>query len=541
MSEKALRRLEKLKGSFTPSSAEETPVFRTELTPVSFLIRSAAIFPNRQAALSESGELNYRQFQARVLRLAASLQKNFAVKSGDRVGLICRNVQLMLDAHFAIPAFRGIIVAFNTRLTPDDVTYITENSGCKVILYEPEFESLLASVKATCVPADDSRLYQDFNIGWSDLSYREGHEDDVIAISYTSGTTGRPKGVMTTYRGTVLACLNNALEMALTQDSRYLWVLPMFHCNGWCFPWTVAAVAGSSVLLAKADAGQIWHHLLNSGVTHYCGAPTVQISLCHHPTAAPLPRKVKAMIAGSPPSPTLLATMESLGLQPIHTYGLTETYGPCTAVYPMQTTDSAARYQHMAGQGYSYLMADHVRVVDAQMRDVPRDGTSEGEVVFRGNLVMKGYYNDPEATKEAFHGGWFHSGDIAVMEKDGSIALKDRKKDIIISGGENISTIEIEKALAQHAAVKEVAVVSKPHSKWGETPKAYIVLKNEALNSDPGSLNAELLAYARENLAHFKCPSEITFLKEFPKTGTGKIQKYILKQKEWAANSKLIG
>lgn len=533
MSSTPLKRLQAIRATFTSSSANLRNVNRTELTPVSFLRRSATIFPNRVAAMLDGKEICYRHFEVSVLRFAASLKQHFAIKTGDRVGLLCRNIPIMLEAHFAVPTLRGIIVAINTRLTHEDVAYISEHSGCKLIIYELEFKPLLKSVPAACVSVEDFLYSEDTNLSWDDFPYNEGNEEDIISISYTSGTTGRPKGVMATYRGAVLASLNNVIEMGFKRDSCYLWVLPMFHCNGWCFPWSVVAVGGANILLPHAEPDKIWHLFMHSGVTHYCGVPTIQLALCHHPAAAPLPQKIVAMIAGSPPSPALLSKMESLGLEPIHTYGLTETYGPSTSIAPNQATDPATRYRLMARQGYAYLLADPVRVVDSNMRDVPRDGVTVGEVVFRGNLVMKGYYNDPNATSEAFRGGWFHTGDLAVMERDGAIVIQDREKDIIISGGENISTVEIEKMLSNHPAIKEVAVVSSPHPRWGETPKAFIVLTNEAASKALEPLRSEILTYARDRLAHFKCPTKITFLDELPKTGTGKIQKFVLKQQEW--------
>jgi fatty-acyl-CoA synthase len=362
-------------------------------------------------------------------------------------------------------------------------------------------------------------------------------EEEPISINYTSGTTGQPKGVLYTHRGGYLNALGEIIETQMGFDSVYLWTLPMFHCNGWCFTWGVTAVAGTHVCLRKLEPGRIWELLEGEGVTHFNGAPTVQMMLVNHPKAHQLDRPVTVTVAAAPPSPTLLAQMKQLNFRPLHVYGLTETYGPHTicewhAEWEALPAEEQARLR--ARQGQAYLIADLVRVVDDNMNDVARDGQSMGEVIMQGNNVMKGYFNQPEATADAFRGGWFHSGDLAVWHPDGYIELRDRKKDIIISGGENISTIEVEQTIAKHPAVLECAVIAIPDEKWGERPKAFVTLK-----AGQSATEAEIIEFCRQNLAHFKCPAVIEF-GDLPKTSTGKVQKYVLRQKEWAGWEKRI-
>ncbi|HWE63433.1 MAG TPA: AMP-binding protein, partial [Chloroflexota bacterium] len=370
------------------------------------------------------------------------------------------------------------------------------------------------------------------------LDAREG-EDATISINYTSGTTGRPKGVQYHHRGAYLNALGEVITVGLTADSVYLWTLPMFHCNGWCFPWAVVAAGGTQLCLRAFDAGRVWQLVRQAGVTHLCGAPTVLLALANHPAAhgEPLRHPLTVTTAAAPPSPTIIGQMEALGVTIIHVYGLTETYGPhtvCAWQSQWDTLPPEQRARLKARQGVAYLIADPIRVDDDQMRDVPADGETMGEVVMRGNNVMKGYYRDAEATAKAFRGGWFHSGDLGVMHADGYIELRDRAKDIIISGGENISTIEVEQVILQHPAVLECAVIAVPDARWGETPKAFVTLR-------PGAaLQAEdLIAFCRERLAHFKAPRYVEF-GELPRTSTGKTQKYVLREREWRGQEKRI-
>jgi len=361
-------------------------------------------------------------------------------------------------------------------------------------------------------------------------------EQRLLSINYTSGTTGRPKGVMYTHRGALLNALGEIFVHRLERGSRFLWTLPLFHCNGWCFPWAVTGAGGVHVMLRALDPARILELLVRERVTHFNGAPTVLLMLAEAPQAKGLrfEPKIRVATGGSPPSPTLLGRMEQLGIAVTHLYGLTETYGPhvyCEMQPGWERLDVAGRAAVMARQGVPYPMATHLRIVDAEMRDVPADGETMGEVVMRGNNVMQGYYRDPEATEQAFAGGWFHSGDLGVVHPDGYIELRDRKKDIIISGGENISTIEVEHTLVKHPAVLECAVVAMPHEKWGEVPKAFVALRPGAQASE-----RDLIDFCRERLAHFKCPKAVEF-GELPKTSTGKIQKFLLREKAKSASA----
>ncbi len=527
------------------SPAPDRPVYRTELTPVSFLERSAYVFPDRTAVVHGQRRYSYREFAERVNRFASALRRR-GLQRHDRVAVLSPNAPALLEASFAVPAAGGILVAINTRLSPGEIDYILHHSSARFLFVDAELEPLVASLDLAdrvVVRVDDTGAaddpYEAFLAEGSPEPVESWLEDEYepISINYTSGTTGRPKGVVYHYRGAYLNALGEVIEAGMGFGAVYLWTLPMFHCNGWCFPWAVTAVAGTHVCLRKVDPGRIWELLDAEGVTHYCGAPTVHLGLVNHPAAHPLPRQVTALVAAAPPSPTLIAQMRALNLRPVHVYGLTETYGPITVCeWRPEWTDLPPEEQarQLSHQGQGYVTADLVRVVDEHMRDVPRDGRTIGEVVMRGNNVMLGYYAQPEATEEAFRGGWFHSGDLAVWHPNGDIELRDRAKDIIISGGENISTIEVEQTLVRHPAVLECAVVAVPHETWGERPKAFVTLK-------PGqSVTAEeLIAFCRANLAHFKCPDAIEF-GELPKTSTGKVQKYVLREKEWAGYEKRI-
>ena len=454
-----------------------------------------------------------------------------------------------------MPAAGGVLVAVNTRLNAEEIGYILGHSGARFLFVDAELVPVAEPLDLsglTVVRIDDTGEpgdpYEDFLAGaapeplaeWLDDPGARGvpeDEEETISVNYTSGTTGRSKGVMYTHRGAYLNALGEVITTSMGFDTVYLWTLPMFHCNGWCFTWAVTAVAGCHVCLRKVDPERIWELLESEGVTHFNGAPTVHIGVVNDPAAHRLDRPVTITVAGAPPSPTLLGQLGELNFRAVHVYGLTETYGPYTVCdwhdgWGELPTDERARL--LARQGQAYVIADPVRVVDDNMSEVPRDGATPGEVVMRGNDVMKGYFDQPEATEEAFRGGWFHSGDIAVMHPDGAIELRDRMKDIIISGGENISTIEVEQAVAGHPAVLECAVVAVPDDKWGERPKAFVTLK-------PGqsATEEEIIAFCRERLAKFKCPASVEFC-DLPKTSTGKVQKFVLRDKEWGGREKRV-
>jgi fatty-acyl-CoA synthase len=513
-------------------------VFRSELNPVDFLHRAAYIYPDKVAVVDGNRRYCYRELAERSWRLANAL-RSAGLGKGDRVATLLFNSAAMLEAHFGVPAAGGVLVAINNRLAGAEVGYILRHSGARYLLLDTGLESVAEQAGLAGVTViryagtgTDADPYEEFLACASPArpdSWLE-HEEETISVNYTSGTTGRPKGVQYTYRGAYLNALNEVIVAGMSTESVYLWTLPMFHCNGWCFPWAVTAVAARHVTMRAVDPGLIWQLIDGEGVTHYNGAPTVQLMVLNHPRAHRLERPVTAMVAAAPPSPTLFARMSELNFRIVHVYGLTETYGPIT-VCPDQEAwrelGVAERAKYLARQGQAYPSADLVRVVDEQMNDVPRDGTAMGEVVMRGNNVMSGYFNDETATGKAFAGGWFHSGDLAVWHLDGNIELRDRGKDIIISGGENISSIEVEQTIAAHPAVLECAVVGIPHPHWGERPKAFVTL-NEGAAVTP----QEIIAFCRERLAHYKCPDAIQF-GPLPKTSTGKIQKFVLREREW--------
>jgi acyl-CoA synthetase (AMP-forming)/AMP-acid ligase II len=520
-----------------------TGVSRTELDPVSFLHRSAAVHPERVAVVDGERRWTYAELRERVNRVASALRGR-GLERHDRVAALCPNVPALLELHHAVPAAGGVLVAINVRLSRDEIRYILEHSGAGALFVDAELESLVVDPPpgleiigvgdgGAADPYERLLAQGDAAGVASDLL----DEEEPIAIDYTSGTTGRPKGVVYTHRGAYLNALGEVIEAELGHHPVYLWTLPMFHCNGWCFPWAVTAAGGTHVCLRQLDPALIWRLFRDEGVTHYNGSPTVQTALVHHPDADRLERRVTAMVAGAPPSPTLIARLEELNIRVVHVYGLTETYGPhtvCTWQDGWDELSAGERSRLLARQGHGYTTADPVRVVDEQMRDVPRDAAAMGEVVMRGNNVMAGYFADDDATQEAFRGGWFHSGDLAVWHSDGAIELRDRGKDVIISGGENISSIEVEQAICAHPAVLECAVVAVPHDHWGERPKAIVTLK-------PGTTatEADIVAFCRERLAHYKCPDTVAF-GPLPKTSTGKVQKFLLREPEWAGRDRRI-
>jgi fatty-acyl-CoA synthase len=522
-----------------------TKVYRSELTPVSFLERSALIFPEKIAVVHGARRYTYREFAARVYRLASQL-RNAGLRKHDRVAFLSPNAPALLEAHFGVPAAGGILVAINTRLNSNEIAYILKHSGARFLFVDAELLPLVEPLEL-----QDVEVVRIDDTGQADDPYEQflaagapgpveswlEDEEETISINYTSGTTGNPKGVMYTYRGTYLNALGEVIETGMSSSSVYLWTLPMFHCNGWCFPWAVTAVGARHICLRKPEPGQIWELIEREGVTHYNGAPTVHIFLVNHPSAHRLARPVTVTVAGAPPSPTLLGQMRRLNMRPIHVYGLTETYGPYTVCEWHEEWNELSEEEQarlLARQGQGYVVAERARVVDSEMRDVPWDGETMGEVLMRGNNVAKGYYENPAATEKAFEGGWFHSGDMGVWHPDGYIELRDRAKDVIISGGENISTIEVEQVIAQHPAVLECAVIAIPDQTWGERPKAFVTLK-----AGQSTTEEEIIAFCRQRLAHFKCPVAVSF-GELPKTSTGKIQKFVLREREWAGREKRI-
>jgi fatty-acyl-CoA synthase len=514
------------------------PVYREELTPVSFLERAGTVHAGRTAVVDGGTSYTFVEWRDRARRFASALRRA-GLRSGDRVAFLALNSEPLLLAHFAVPQAGGVLVAINTRLTADEVAYVVDHSGSRLLFVSPELAPQVSALPAgvgriELGPDPDSLLATG-----SDGPVESWLEDELglCAIDYTSGTTGRPKGVMYHHRGAHLNAVAMALENRLTAGSSFLWTLPMFHCNGWSHTWAVPAAGAKSVCIPRIDPPEVWRLLDAEGVTHFNAAPTVLIVLANDPAAHRLERRVRVCTGGAPPSPTLIAQMESFNIELVHLYGLTECYGPFTINHPPPDVarwplDRQAAYK--ARQGVPHALAGQVRVVDEEMRDQPADGGAMGEVVLRGNTLMKGYFRDEPATQEAFSGGWFHTGDVGVMHPDGSIELRDRKKDVIISGGENISTIEVEQAVMSHPAVMEAAVIAVPDERWGEVPKAFVTLK-------PGGAATaeEIVAHVRERIAHFKAPKAVEF-GELPKTSTGKIQKYVLREREWAGREKRI-
>lgn len=509
---------------------------KAPLTPLDFLARSARVYPDRTAAVESERRFTWREVDERVHRLASALVKN-GITPGDRVAVLAFNSMITLEAHFGVPMAGAVLVALNTRLATHELAWILEHCGANIVLADPELvHGAIAEMPNVC------QDYEGF-IAQGDPAYTPPpliDEDQMISINYTSGTTGVPKGVMYTHRSAAINSFGEIMEHGLSNRSVYLWSLPMFHCNGWSFPWAVTAAGARHILLRHPEASHMAELILREGVTHLCGAPVVINNLCQFcaTNGIRFERGVYMITGGAPPAPATLRQAESIGITVAHVYGLTETYGPHTICAWRPEWDdlpSTDRARRKALQGVANVAAGMcLRVVDNDMNDVPADGQTMGEVVMSGNNVMLGYYRSPEATAEAFRGGWFHSGDIAVIHPDGYIELCDRSKDIVISGGENISSIEVEKTVAEHPAVLEVAVIAFPDEKWGEVPKAHVTLKPGA-----GASEHEIIAFCRERLSHFKCPKHVEF-GVLPRTATGKIRKNELRERAWAGRDKRV-
>jgi fatty-acyl-CoA synthase len=498
------------------------------LTPASFLDRAAAVFAGRTAIVDGERSFTYRELSQRCRRLAGALAAQ-GVSGGDRVAALCANSHVMLELHNAVPMAGAVLVTLNTRLSDAELAALLEHSGASVLVATREFadraRALAGRAGLACFAEGDS--YEELIAGAEAAEPAEADERELLAINYTSGTTGRPKGVMYHHRGAYLQATAMAYHARLGPGARYLWTLPMFHCNGWCFTWAVTAAGGTHVCLRAVDTAEIWRLLRDEGITHFSAAPTVLTMIAEDPAAGPLDREVHVDTGGAPPSATLLARMGSMNLAVTHLYGLTETYGPL-AINEWQPEWSELpppeQGRLRARQGAPNIIARPLRVLDDGGRDVPADGETIGEIAVSGNDVMLGYYRDDEATGEVTRSGCFLTGDLAVMHPDGYVEIRDRSKDIIISGGENIASVEVEKVLDSHPAVVESAVVGMAHERWGEVPVAFVALRKDDVDADA------LAGYAREHLARYKVPRRFEF-GELPKTSTGKIQKNILRDR----------
>ena len=527
---------------------DRNPANYQPLTPLSFLARAAEVYPDATAIIHGARSWNYRQFDARAKQLASALARR-GIKRGETVSVMLANTPALIEAHYGVPMTGAVLNALNTRLDAALIAFILDHADAKVLITDREFSKVIkealarAKVKPLIVDYDDPE-FTGAGERLGGLEYeallREGDAEfawqmpddewDAISLNYTSGTTGDPKGVVYHHRGAYLLALGNVITCGMGKHPVYLWTLPMFHCNGWCFPWTLSVVAGTHVCLRAVRAAPIFDAIATQKVTHLCGAPIVMSTLLNAPPQEKkaLPHVVEFVTAAAPPPEAVLAAMKAAGFNVTHVYGLTEVYGPACVNEWRREWDAlpgAAQAAKKARQGVRYPVLEALDVLDpATMQPVPRDGETLGEVMFRGNVVMKGYLKNKSATEKEFAGGWFHSGDLGVIHPDGYIQLKDRSKDIIISGGENISSIEVEDALYKHPAVGAVAVVAKPDDKWGETPCAFVEFKPGA-----SATAEELIAWCRSQLAAYKCPRHIVFT-EIPKTSTGKIQKFKLRE-----------
>jgi fatty-acyl-CoA synthase len=536
-------------------SLDKNPANYVPLTPLSFLARSAAVYPNHVSAVYEGRRFTWSETYARC-RCFASYLSSKGIGVGDTVAAMLPNIPAMNEVHFAVPMLGAVLNALNIRLDAPSIAFQLDHGGAKIILVDPEFSAvisealkLMSGPKPFVIDVDDAaydggtrigEIEYEATVALGDPTFAPRYPDDewdAIALSYTSGTTGNPKGVVTHHRGAYLNGVSNILAGQLGQHPVYLWTLPMFHCNGWCFPWTIAAAAGVNVCLRKVEPTKIFALIKEHGVTHMCGAPIVYNTLINAPDAPKggAARRVVGLIAGAAPPVAVLEGAESIGIKLTHVYGLTEVYGPASVCAEQPGWDelgAAERAQMKRRQGVPYPLEEAVTVLDPNtMKEVPRDGETIGEVMFRGNIVMKGYLKNEKATQEAFAGGWFHTGDLGVLDAHGYVIIKDRSKDIIISGGENVSSVEVEDVLYKHPAVLFAAVVAKPDPKWGEVPCAFIELKDGA-----SATEADIIAYCRSHMSGFKTPKVVVF-GPIPKTSTGKIQKFLLRNQMQSAKA----
>ena len=534
---------------------DRNPANYAPLTPLSFIERAAYVYPERTSLVHGARRYTWGQTYARCRRLASALGRR-GIGTGDTVAVMAANTPEMYECHFGVPMLGAVLNTLNTRLDADAIAFMLNHGEAKVLIADREFSGIVTQAlkqverQLLVIGIDDPEysgpgeclgtLDYESLLGEGDPEYAwqaPADEWNAISLNYTSGTTGNPKGVVYHHRGAYLNGVCNVITWGMPQHSVYLWTLPMFHCNGWCFPWTMAANAGVNVCLRKVDPVQIFKLIKEHGVTHYCGAPIVHSGLIN---ADPrlregITHKVSAMVAGAAPPTAMIEGMEQIGFDLTHVYGLTETYGPATVCAKHESwseLDIGKRAERNGRQGVRYLMEEGLAVMDSEtMQPVPADGETMGEIMFRGNITMKGYLKNARASGDAFAGGWFHSGDLAVMQPDGYIKIKDRSKDIIISGGENISSLEVEEALYRHPAVLAAAAVAQPDPKWGETPCAFVELKAGATVTEQ-----EMIEHCRGHLARFKVPKTVIFC-ELPKTSTGKIQKFVLRQQAKSARA----